>query len=1201
MFKNSRRVLINFVLFLVAFFIYLGVDNYYRDYLQLSEVAETLEAVINVEREEVAEFVSKKDGQSFEALMEFAAEKPYRDFFILNKDSVIYYTSNELIISSPCVFSESKKGYCLAQTPNRVILFHKEEWRPDTSLIHVVSLKNCYSVTNRFLVNNWVIDSDIPKEIMVDKVDGSETVSLGSGFQFYLSQKSEPELYPRQSRILFVFFLVAFTLLLVFVYVVYDEIRVFEKWPLLKIPSFVVDISLLLLLLYWLEFPSLLFEGYLFEESIFLFPSVVYGLGQTVIFSVAAFIVAMAVYQWKREVFFENRFLNILLLITFVLATIASLFFSYMMVKNLVFNAEFTIKISQPVQLSVESVFGLMVLSLTLISAWVFATMFIFYLAAYKKSPILKWVIYSLGAISLLVLSFTTNWLYAFLLLQYLVIGLFAFHPKLKVNIYYILVLILVSALGYSVIIEKLYYDKDKNIIDLRAMQILNNRDKLLEVRISDRIPKIQQDSVLKSAINQNEIDYKNVEKYVAENYFSFLKQIYETNITFCDSTTELLVDFEEDATSCYDYFDGIVQDMGRESLTKGLYYIDDGNAMRNYLLIVPLYNDHRIFVDIFEKNSPFTQGYPELLEMESDKKRLADKFDYAIYWDNDLISSFGDHSYPLVFNEDELMKKPTIANHLFRDGRKKIVITLERNHLTNAIAGTSYLFIAFGFIFFFFYLLIIQRISREYLNRFRNRLQASIFSILLLTFVVIGYFMFTHIVRQNNEKNVANLQQLSHSILIELEHKFSQFNTIGEAEQQYTFSQLVKFSKVFFSDINLYDPAGNLVASSRPQVFERDIISDRIHKEAFVKLRNQSLRMFIMSEKIGNYEFLSSYFPLRNYNNDIIAYANLPYFARQKRLTEEIADFLTTFINIYVVLTVLSLFLIWITSNYITKPMETIKKSLRQTKLSKSNIKIEMNRKDEIGELVQEYNSMVDELEQSAKKLAVSERESAWREMAKQVAHEIKNPLTPMKLSVQHINRVINTNDEESKKALKRFTDNMIDQIDSLSEIASAFSDFAKMPVIKLSKVDVYKVASNTISLFEGLPNIDIRFSGESACIKGDEKQLRRVFINLLKNAVQALEDVSHGKIDVTVTKHDEQVIALIKDNGKGIPVDKTEKIFLPNFTTKSSGTGLGLAMVKNIMTNFGGTIELMETNEKGTIFRLSFPEMDETKTENE
>lgn len=1201
MFKNSRRVLINFILFLLALFIYLGVDSYYRDYLQLPKVAETLEAAINEEREEVAEFVSSKETLNFGALMGFAAEEPYRDFFILNKDSIIYYTSNELIISNPCVFSDSNSGYCLTQTPNRSILFHKEVWSPDTSLIHVISLKNRYSVSNRFLVNNWVVDRDIPKEVMVHQTGGSENVSLESGFQFFLSQKEKPELYPTQSRILFVFFLITFTMLLVFVYVLYDEIRIFETWPLLKIPSFIVDITLLLLLLSWLEFPSLVFKSYIFEESIFLFPSVVYGLGQAVIFSVAAFIVSIAVYQWKKEVFLENRFLNILLLITFVLATIAALFFSYMMVKNLVFNSEFTIKISEPVQLSAESVFGLMVLSLTLISAWVFATTFIFYLASFGKSPNLKRIIYGLGAISLLVVSLTTNWLYLFLLLQYLVIGVFAFYHKLKVNIYYILVLILVSALGYSVIIEKLYYDKDKKIIELRAMQILNNRDKLLEARISDRTFKIRQDSIVKSAINKKEFDYKSVEKYVAENYFSFLKQNYETELTLCDSTTQLLVDFEEEATGCYGYFDGIVQELGRKSLTKGLYYIDDGDAVRNYLLKIPVNSNQKLFVDIFEKNSPFTQGYPELLEMESDKKRLADKFDYAIYWDDDLISSFGDHSYPLVFNEDELMRETTTANYLFSDGRKKIVISLERNHLTNAIAGTSYLFIAFGFIFFFFNLLLIQKVSREYQNRFRNRLQASIFSILLLTFVVIGYFMFTHIVHQNTDKNVANLKQLSHSILIELEHKFSQFDDIEKVEQEYTFSQLVKFSKVFFSDINLYDPSGKLISSSRPQVFERDIISDRIHKEAFVKLRQQSLRMFIMREKIGNYEFLSSYFPLRNYNNDIIAYANLPYFARQKRLTEEIADFLTTFINIYVVLTVLSLFLIWITSNYITKPMETIKKSLRQTKLAKSNIKIEMNRKDEIGELVQEYNSMVDELEQSAKKLAVSERESAWREMAKQVAHEIKNPLTPMKLSVQHINRVINTSDDESKKALKRFTDNMIVQIESLSEIASAFSDFAIMPVIKLSKVDAYKEASNTISLFEGLPNIDIQFSGETAYIKGDEKQLRRVFINLIKNAVQALEGLSQGIIKVNIIKQDGRVMVFVKDNGKGITEDKIDKIFLPNFSTKSGGTGLGLAMVKNIMTNFGGTIELVETSENGTIFRLNFPEMNETAAENE
>jgi len=276
---------------------------------------------------------------------------------------------------------------------------------------------------------------------------------------------------------------------------------------------------------------------------------------------------------------------------------------------------------------------------------------------------------------------------------------------------------------------------------------------------------------------------------------------------------------------------------------------------------------------------------------------------------------------------------------------------------------------------------------------------------------------------------------------------------------------------------------------------------------------------------------------------------------------------------------------------------MQTIKKSLSQTALSQSNVKIDIKRNDEIGELVKEYNKMVDELEKSARKLMETERESAWREMAKQVAHEIKNPLTPMKLSVQHLQRVVKPEDEESRNNLKRFSENMISQIESLSEIASAFSDFAKMPTVEFKKTDVNKVIENTLELFRGTNNIEFQFDAQPGCfIEGDEKQLERVLINLLKNSVQALYAKENGLVKISTQIRDQKVSIYIEDNGSGIKNEQINKIFLPNFTTKSGGTGLGLAMVKNIIHSFKGTIELLKTSDSGTMFLIELPQYEET-----
>jgi nitrogen fixation/metabolism regulation signal transduction histidine kinase len=248
----------------------------------------------------------------------------------------------------------------------------------------------------------------------------------------------------------------------------------------------------------------------------------------------------------------------------------------------------------------------------------------------------------------------------------------------------------------------------------------------------------------------------------------------------------------------------------------------------------------------------------------------------------------------------------------------------------------------------------------------------------------------------------------------------------------------------------------------------------------------------------------------------------------------------------------------------------------------------------DEVGELVRQYNRMVDELDESAQKLANSEREYAWREMAKQIAHEIKNPLTPMKLNIQQLFKSWTDGVPGFEKKLERFTKNQIEYIDNLSSIATAFSSFAKIPEANPVSVDLLEQIKITLELFKGSDNITFRIGwphDEKIFIYADKEQINSIFSNLIKNSIQSIPQGKDGIIKVSLEKQDDKIIVAVSDNGSGIPESLQKKMFTPNFTTKSSGTGLGLSIVKRYVENAGGRIWFESESEKGSVFTIEFP----------
>jgi nitrogen fixation/metabolism regulation signal transduction histidine kinase len=365
------------------------------------------------------------------------------------------------------------------------------------------------------------------------------------------------------------------------------------------------------------------------------------------------------------------------------------------------------------------------------------------------------------------------------------------------------------------------------------------------------------------------------------------------------------------------------------------------------------------------------------------------------------------------------------------------------------------------------------------------------------------------------------------------------------------------------------------------------------MNPEAYLQMVINKQAQFINKEQIGNLNYLSAYIPFVNSNNKLMGYLNIPYFAKQAALENEISTLLVTLINIYVFLIVISLLVTLFIANRITGPLHMLQQKLANISLGKKNEPIHWENNDEIGNLIIEYNRMILELGESAERLAKSERESAWREMAKQVAHEIKNPLTPLRLNAQLIQRAYEEKSPQFDEKFKKFTSMLIEQVDTLAQIASEFSNFAVMPKPKLTKVKLSEVIQNAVTLFRTTTASEILFNQHTNndTLQADKEQLLRVFNNLIKNAIQAINTDNKGIIEINLKEEKNNILVQIIDNGIGMDEDQKKMIFIPNFTTKTGGMGLGLAMVKSILENINSNITFTSIQNKGTTFELRFP----------
>jgi signal transduction histidine kinase len=764
--------------------------------------------------------------------------------------------------------------------------------------------------------------------------------------------------------------------------------------------------------------------------------------------------------------------------------------------------------------------------------------------------------------------------------------------------------------------ITRLSEEKTTGNLKIQAVSYSTENDPEAEHLLLDIWPVISSDTILRDmmlseSFNTTRENFDRIFNYISDNYFGGYWSNYNFSIVLCSNEEVLRIGTGKSVMeNCFGFFDRRIT-MNGHRLTGTEFYFIDNQGGRAYYLGKVFYKTGRrtngLFIELYSDVNVFQPGYSELLLDKKYHKYAGLKdYSFAKYINGEIVIQSGDFAYNK--SDAKYIEKQSDYTIFSSDGFRHVLykngtatVILSRPEITpgDLLISFAYLF-AFIIIFSNILILLIRMPSPRKLTslNFRQKLQLSFTGILLVSFILIGVVVSILSIRQYQTKHNENIKEKLNSVYLELESSLVTEKRISSDWRNVNYTSLneflIKLSNIFNTDINLYDLNGFIIATSRQEIFYRDLISRRINNMALINMKDFTRSEYYQKEKIGRLEYISAYVPFYNNEGQVLAYLNLPYFRMQSVLAKEISNMIVAIINFTLLLIVITMSLSVFISSRLTSPLSMLSEGLASVELGKKSEHLSYKGSDEIGELVKQYNRMVDEIGESAQKLANSEREYAWREMARQIAHEIKNPLTPMKLNVQQLLKSWHDKAPGFEKRLENFSNNQIEYIDNLSTIATAFSSFAKMPGNNPAEVDLKEQVRTSLELFKNTDNVqfNVEWPAETRVVVfADREHLNGIFSNLIKNGIQSIPQGTEGVIGIRMEIKGNRVVVTISDNGSGIPEEIRGKMFTPNFTTKSSGMGLGLSIVKRYVENAGGRIWFESESGKGTMFCVELP----------
>lgn len=729
------------------------------------------------------------------------------------------------------------------------------------------------------------------------------------------------------------------------------------------------------------------------------------------------------------------------------------------------------------------------------------------------------------------------------------------------------IILITLALIGMTLFFHQRKENHENTEMERIAILIADESDEVFEKATLCIIGAIKNDKLP---------DDDSLSLYLDKHYFKNddILNSFDIVVSACDSNTYF--NYNDASFSCIEYYKELMTLYKFRSISDELFNIDEPTPNIYYIAKIALNNSQTLFIEFYKEKNIVTK---------------LKNYSFGIFNNDILHYKDGNYLYPNNFNnfisQDEGMHKGKKFKHFILndfDNNKSIVVSIESERWMRYVAPFSFIFLAL-LLAHFLYLYFEKDRSTLFKKSFHSKMQLTIFLTLTISFVAIGFVSFVFLKNNITKKTQVEQYKQANIIRNKLETNMLQGNGLYNTEY------LHYLEETFFCDINIYNLDGVLINTT---LQNSKILYDSIEAHAYQALFKEDAGYLVQNELYDNEKCMSYYFPILDGNNNLAAVLNVIYLDSKSEYDDQLSDFALNYINIIIVLLGISSIIVLLITRKTLKPLKIIEEQMGKVRLDGDNEPINFRGRDEIGALVEQYNKMCRQLEDSANKLARNERENAWREMARQVAHEIKNPLTPMKLNIEYLQMLWDRKDPKFEENFNETLSSLLEQIETLSKIATAFSDYAKLPENKPTTFNIVELLKNTIKLYDVEENISFSLTYDEQQdwqMYADKNNIGRVFGNIIKNSIQAIGNKEDGHIDVTIRNLAIKYRIDIVDNGCGIKEEDKNKIFMPNFTTKSSGMGIGLSMADDIVRRMGGNIKFQSDVGSGTVFRIDLP----------
>lgn len=1135
-------------------------------------------------------------------------------FFIYQGQSLVSWTDNQFVPSYASVADAFKLK--LLKAGNGDYLAKKWSISSNKFVVAIIPLDRKYNLTNNYL-SNWRNDRVFPPG-SITIVEPNSTlgveICLRNQCPFKIAFLHDSL---RVKENLQIVALVCLALAIVIgVYLVHLLIK--------RIPIPEIGFALLYGFLYGLRllmirsnYPNAFYPSDLFNPQVFAASPLNASLGDLVLNVLALLLLCIYLFSnYQRFRIFQYLYkANWLAWVLSVIAGICILFamlFPFVTIQTIYNNSGITLDISESLSFDTVRIVAFAAVLLAGVCSFLFAHTFIRLLIA-DGNFVRVIICFAFSAALFATINIATEQSYQSSLALGIIYFLLVYLLKLYAGLrrltfatfsYLFIAISLLSANGAYAIFHFNMAEKIERQFRFAA-NFLVDRDIFGEYLLNEMSGKVERDAFIQTRINTPFLNRDAIRQKIRQVFLPSYFNKYDVEIYLFSAAGEPL---NNRSPSTLSEFVGIYDQDAFRTTYAGVYFVNSParDVAQKYLMKIPIIRSGStlgyVMLELSLKRIIPENVYPELLvDKGAQLFYHTQDISYAVFSDTAILFSSGHYNYEHSFDRQWLGDPDMYSKGINENGHIHIaqedqndrvaVVSSRQPSTTYAMANFSFfLVLSLAIILMFLLVQGVTNYARGEKLYFSARIQLLLNLAFFLPLILVS-------VTTLNLTNRSSQNQLNEEYLSKAESFSSQLSSQlddylkGEQESVVSFeNQLTDLTKLTNLDANVYNAQGVLLATSQPQIFENNLVSTYINSGALQKIVNGE-NLVIEKEHVGKLEYYVSYASLKApLTGKLIGILGIPFFESAYSMEMVQINILANILNIFAIVFIALVILSYFVSLWLTFPLKFITQSLQRTSLTKINQPLKWKADDEIGLMVKEYNQMLFKLSESKAELEQTQRERTWREIAQQVAHEIKNPLTPMKLTLQQLQRSVETNsntDEKTEKAVS----SLLNQVDTLNDIASSFSTFAKMPEPVIQRLELVSIIKRIVLLHSQSGDLTFTTTTKEAFVLGDEQLLGRTFSNIILNGFQAARPGHPQELRVALEKRNDKFLLSFRDNGKGIEPHVAERIFLSHFSTKKSGSGLGLAIAKQAIEQMQGRIWFDTVVGQGTTFYIELP----------